>query len=283
MLLTAVVIWGWTFVATKICLEHLDPVELLALRLLIAVPTLGVLILLRGVSVRPVLGRRAAYAGAAVFAVHFLIQITGLRFTSATNTGWIIGVSPLVMAVLASLFLHERPGARTVAGIFVATVGLLLLVSRGDLGGLGWLSSYGDWLVLASAHTWAIYTVVVRDLSRGHDPLAVTFAVMLPALVLMLVWMVGRGSDWSSYLNLPLDALLALLFLGVAGMAVAQSCWQAGVARVGATEAGTFLYLEPLATTALAVPYLGESFGPWGWIGGALMLGGVWFSQRGRV
>jgi hypothetical protein len=52
-----------------------------------------------------------------------------------------------------------------VAGIAVATLGILLLVSRGDIASLGWLRSTGDWLVLASAHTWAVYTVVTRDLA----------------------------------------------------------------------------------------------------------------------
>ena len=72
-------------------------------------------------------------------------------------------------------------------------------------------------------------------------------------------------------------ALLALSFLGTA---LAHWFWQEGVARVGATEAGIFLYLEPIATTALAVPYLGEPFGIYTAFGGALILLGVWWAQR---
>ncbi len=75
---------------------------------------------------------------------------------------------------------------------------------------------------------------------------------------------------------------IALLFLGIPGMALAHWFWQVGLARVGATEAGIFLYLEPLATMALAVPYLGESFGLSTGAGGLLVLSGVWFAQRVR-
>ena len=59
--------------------------------------------------------------------------------------------------------------------------------------------------------------------------------------------------------------------------------WQEGVAKLGATKAGFFLYLEPLSTTALAVPYLGESFGPFTLIGGLLVLAGVWYGQRRKT
>jgi drug/metabolite transporter (DMT)-like permease len=58
--------------------------------------------------------------------------------------------------------------------------------------------------------------------------------------------------------------------------------WQEGVARVGAAEAGLFLFLEPLATTGLAVPYLGETFGPVKAVGGLMVLLAVWYAQRNR-
>ncbi len=144
---------------------------------------------------------------------------------------------------------------------------------------LGWLTSIGDWLILASAHTWALYTIAVRDLARAENPLAATFAVLLPAGSVIALLMAVR-SDWSKFLALPLEAAVALLFLGVFGMALAQWFWQLGVARVGAARAGVFLYLEPLSTTALAVPYLGERIGVTTVVGGALVLLGVWLAQR---
>jgi len=52
------------------------------------------------------------------------------------------------------------------------------------------------------------------------------------------------------------------------------------VVRLGATRAGLYLFLEPLATLGLAVPFLGEPFGPFIASGGTLVLAGVWLSQR---
>jgi drug/metabolite transporter (DMT)-like permease len=278
LLLCAVVIWGWTFVATKICLAYMTPIELLGLRLLIAVPVLAVVAALRGSRRPPRLPWRTVLLGSTVIGLHFLIQITGLRYTTATNTGWIIAVTPVVMALMSRLVLGERISRGLAYGIMVATVGVVVLISGGRLGGVGWLASWGDWLILASAHTWALYTIVVRDLARSDDPLAVTIAVLAPAALVGAVILIFT-SDGRKFLELPVEALLALLFLGVFGMALAHWFWQIGVARVGAARAGIFLYLEPLATTALAVPYLGEPFGVATLIGGVLVLSGVWIAQ----
>ena len=279
MLLLAVAIWGCTFVATKICLAYLTPLELLGARLALALPVLLGLALLKRTSFDLRGHGRAWLLGSALIGVHFYIQTAGLQFTTATKSGWIIGATPLVMALLAALLLRERIERGLVLGIAVSTVGVLLLVSDGRLADLDWLRSTGDWLVLASAHTWALYTVAVRNLVRERSPLAVTTAVLLPATVVCVLGTVWT-SDLETFSRLPLEAIVSILFLGVAGMAVAHWFWQHGVAALGAARAGSFLYLEPLSTTALAATYLGEPFGWSTLAGGALVLTGVWLAQR---
>ena len=282
-LFASVVIWGWTFVATRICLQVLTPAEVLTFRLWIAVPILAMLVMIRKkrlsvsrLELRPLL------AGSGLLTIHFLVQITGLKYTSATNTGWIIAAIPLVMALLSFLILGERLGRREVAGIAIATLGIVLLVSRGNLADLEWLRSTGDWLILASCHTWALYTIATRDLSRSRDPLVVTLLLMIPAAVAMAVW-TALSSDPARWRDLTAEVVLALLFLGILGTAAAHLFWQRGVAALGASRAGIYLYLEPLATTALAVPYLGEPFGPFTAGGGGLVLLGVWWAFRRKV
>lgn len=282
LLLSAVVIWGWTFVATKILLAELGPVEIFALRLAIGLPFLGGVLLVKRVPLR--FARADAqplFLGGATFTLHFLVQIAGLVTTTAINAGWIISVSPLALAVLSFLFLRERIGWGGVAGIAVATTGILLLVSRGNLTDLTWLQSTGDWLLLASAHTWAIYTVTTRDLVSRRDPLVVTFGILLIAAAIAAIFFAIWG-DLGSVRSLSPRGIAALLYLGVAGLAIGNWFWQEGVAKLGATRAGLYLYLEPLATLALAVPLLGEPFGPFIALGGGLVLAGVYVGQRER-
>ena len=279
-LLFAVIVWGWSFVATKVCLEVLTPVELLGLRVFIGLPILLIMAHFMGARFERKPGAVKQIAiGSAVITAHFLIQITGLQYTSATNTGWIISITPLVTVVLSYLFLKERITRFEIAGIVVATTGILLLVSHGNLASLNWLKSGGDWLILASAHTWAIYTVVTRNLARSQSPLIVTTGVLLPTAVLMLAFMIFT-SDWDKFLHLPARVYVALLILAILATALAHWFWQEGVRRLDASKAGIFLYLEPIATTTLAVPYLHEEFGVFTAIGGFLVLAGVYIAQR---
>jgi drug/metabolite transporter (DMT)-like permease len=280
LLFCAVVIWGWTFVATKILVAELGPVEIFGLRLAIGLPVLAGLLLVKRVPLR--FGRgdvRPLLLGSVILTLHFLVQIAGLVTTTATNTGWIVSVSPLALAVLSFLFLRERIGRGGVAGIAVATLGILLLVSRGRVTDLGWLRSTGDWLVLASAHTWALYTVATRNLVRRRDPLAVTFAILLVAAAFIAIPFAASGAV-ASVPALSPRGIAALLYLGIPGLALGQWFWQEGVARLGAARAGVYLYLEPIATLALAVPLLGEPFGAFVALGGGLVLAGVYVGQR---
>ena len=282
LLLAAVVIWGWTFVATKVLVAELGPVEILGLRLAIGLPFLGAILLVKRAPLRFARADlRPLLAGGAVFALHFLVQIAGLQTTTASNTGWIISVSPLALAVLSFVFLRERIGWGGVAGIAVATAGVVLLVSRGSVADLDWLRSTGDWLVLASAFTWALYTVSTRDLVRRRHPLAVTFGILLVAAALTAV-LFALTADLARVRALSPHGLAALLYLAIPGMALGQWFWQEGVARLGASRAGLYLYLEPLATLTLAVPLLGEPFGPFLALGGGLVLAGVALGQRER-
>ncbi|MEW5796609.1 MAG: DMT family transporter [Candidatus Zixiibacteriota bacterium] len=281
-LLFCVIIWGWTFVATRVCLQYLNPVELFGLRLITGLPLLVIVILAKGIKFEFTgKERRTILIGSAIITAHFLVQITGLQYTSATNTGWIIAVSPLVMAVMAYLFLKERLKRSAIVGIVVATVGILLLVSKGRLNSLAWLGSVGDWLVLISAHTWALYTIVIRDLTRTRHPLAVTIAVLAPSALVVVGYM-AVNSDWSRFIHMPLDGIVAMLFLGILGLALGHWFWQEGLARIGAARAGIYLYLEPVATTVLAVPYLHEEFGPLTALGGLMVLAGVYVAEGRR-
>lgn len=258
----------------------MTPFELVGMRFMIGVPILYAVI--RGRRTRFTFARtdyRPLVFGAFIITVHFLIQAVALNHTTATNTGWIIAVTPLALASLSVVFLKERIGRHETLGIVVATAGIVLLVSNGALASLDWLKSTGDWLILASAHTWALYTIATRDLSRAHDPLTVTMAVFTPLAAACFVYVAFLGGA-HHLTSLPTEAIVALLFLAIPGT-LAQWFWQIGVAKLGASRAGIFLYLEPIATTALAVPLLAEPFTVFTALGGSMVIVGVWRAGRG--
>jgi len=284
LLLASVVIWGATFVAMKVLLAYVSPFELVGLRFAIGLPVLGLVLWTRKIPLA--FDRRDALPlafGASILLVHFILQPIALSFekTTATNTGWIISFSPLGIALLSRVVLGERLSTGQVVGIALATLGVLVLVSKGEVASLSWLESTGDWIILGTAFTWALYTIATRDLSRRRSPLAVTLVVFTPVCLVGLA-AIALGKDPSRLAHLPPAAIGSLLFLGVLGT-LAQWFWQLGVARIGAARAGVYVYLEPLATTVLAVPLLGESFGISTALGALLLLVGVWWAQRGAA
>ncbi len=110
LLLASVVIWGSTFVAMKVLLRHVTPFELVGLRFAIGLPVLAAVLAWRRIPVafeRRDLGPLAL--GSAILVVHFLVQPLALSLerTTATNTGWIVTVSPLAIALLAHWILGE--------------------------------------------------------------------------------------------------------------------------------------------------------------------------------
>jgi drug/metabolite transporter (DMT)-like permease len=261
LLLLAVVFWGWSFVAMKICLESIGVMELMGLRMLIGIPVLAAIILAKRVKFHYSRGDwTVVLIAGVILTAHFGIQIGGLTYTTATNTGWIISIAPASIAVLSFFILRERLRRIQVAGIFVAT-------------------STGDWLALASTFTWAAYTILTRNISRRHSPLGVTFVILVIATVVAWSYL-AFTTDFNHLLHLPAKAWLALIFLGVFCQALAFWFWQEGLARLGAARSGFFIYLIPLATTALAVPYLGEHLGLIALMGGLLVLGGVYLTER---
>ena len=123
--------------------------------------------------------------------------------------------------------------------------------------------------------------MVTRNLLRRRHPLAVTFGILLIAAAFTGI-LFAASADLASVRALSPRGIAVLLYLAIPGTALGQWFWQEGVAKLGATRAGLFVYLEPIATLGLAVPLLGEPFGPFIALGGALVLAGVYIGQRER-
>ena len=107
--IVAVCFWGASFIATKIALNQLTPLNIIFIRLVSASVLLGIIALYTKRSFKISLKNHGFIFILALIAVfHLWIQVTGLKYTTATNTGWIISVTPLVLAVLSYFILKEK-------------------------------------------------------------------------------------------------------------------------------------------------------------------------------
>lgn len=273
----AVVFWGISFVATKAVLREISPVTLIFTRFAIAAVVL--LCVVRSWPPREAWGSLALMGFVGVF-FHQMLQAFALTMTSATNTGWLIGLVPIWSAVLSAIFLGERFGRWKIAGLVGGFAGALLVVTRGELSTrvLGSPSTLGDLLILVSTVNWAVYSVLGHATIRRLGPRRATSGAMLfGALMLAPVFVVQRG--WREWPNLTPTGWGALLFLALGCSALGYLFWYGALERVEVSRVATLLYAEPLITFAAAALLLGERVSGIVVAGGAIVLVSVLIAQ----
>jgi drug/metabolite transporter (DMT)-like permease len=276
--LAAVVLWGLSFVATKAALREVSPITLISTRFALGTAVLLLILALRRESLVP--PRDAwpmlALMGFVGIFLHQVIQVHGLTLTTAVRTGWLIGLTPIWSAVLAAVFLGESFGFRKVLGLFLGTVGALLVITRGELSSrvLALPSTRGDLLVLASTVTWAIYTILGPKTLRRLGSARATAGAMFAGWAMMIPFFVS-SAGWQEYRSLSSTSVMAIVFLGVGCSGLGYLLWYAALERIEASQVAAFLYLEPLVTLAAAVTLLGESVAASTILGGVLVLVGV--------
>ena len=280
--MVSVVLWGLSFVATKLALAEVTPTAVALGRTALATLFLGAVSLMWGVSLRPSLTLALPLAAAGVLGVvvHQLLQVYGLTLTTAVRTGWLIGVIPIWSALIALLFLREKLGWQKVAGLALGLLGVGLLITEGKVVSTELLpQTKGDLLILLSTINWAVYTVLGRHLTSQISALAATTFVMAIGLTL-LVPIAGISKTWFQLVNASAVSQSAIIFLGVGCSGIAYLCWYAALERKTASEVASLLYLEPLVTLAAGTVILAEPIVNITVVSGLMVLLGVYLAQR---
>ena len=264
-------LWGTGFFFGKIALAEMSVGHMVLYRFLFACPPL--LFLLK----RPGFSRRdwslllvASFLG---IPVQYLLQFWGLSLTTVSHAALMVGTMPVILAVGASIFTHERldwTGWLALAG---STVGVSMIVLGGGhrtASGRG-PSLFGDLLIVISLIIALAWVLLNKHLMEGHSPLAVTAYGLLSGTVMLAVWVVTKDGLPPVH-GISLRAWLALAASGLLCNAAAMLLWNTGMHRVPASRAGVFLNIEPALGSILGVKLLGERLGPLAWVGGGLIL-----------
>jgi DME family drug/metabolite transporter len=180
--------------------------------------------------------------------------------------------APLLIAVLAAVFLDERltPTSRLSLVMAVLGTALLVLGPRG-FGEIGGHFGIGVVLALGAGLSYAAYAVSAKRLLSRRPPLEVSAATFTVAALLLSPTLFAAGP-----IRAPIVAGWPwLVYLGTGPTAAAYVLFTTGLRRVPATRAGIVSLLEPLTASILGVLYFGESLGVAGWLGAALLLGAL--------
>jgi drug/metabolite transporter (DMT)-like permease len=265
-----VVGWASAFPAIRAGLTAFGPIELGAIRFgIAALPALVYLLVMR--PALPSLGEawRFATGGIVFVALYTVLLNMGEQTVSAGAASFIINVSPILTAILATLLLGERFRALAWVGTFVSFFGVgLIALGEGD----GLSLDTGALLIFGGAVCTTINTIVQKPLFARHKPLTVAAWNMVVGGLMLSP---ALPSALSQATTANSEALLSAIYLGVIPSFVAYGAWAVALSRLPASRASNYLYCVPPVATLIGFVWLAEVPGLLGIIGGLLALGGV--------
>lgn len=284
-----ILIWGVTFISTKVLLVSFTPVEIMAYRLVLAVLALSAVAPPRLNKVK--LDRHALRdewkimaAGLCGVTLYFLFQNVALSYTLAANVSVLVSVAPLFTALVSRLVLSEKLKAKFFLGFTIAIVGIILIAFNGSI--VLKLNPLGDLLALLAALVWAFYSVLIRQIGAQQTAILAMLAMTRKVVFYGLLFMLPLLPLFEVRLKLEqlveLPNLLNLLFLALGGSALCYVTWNYAVHLLGPVKTSVYIYMVPVVTIIVAALVLHETVTPVAGIGMALILSGMALSERER-
>ena len=281
--LIAVLIWGMTFIASKVLVGILDPYWLIVARFVLAWAALFLL------SPKPLrlLDRRSEgnviLCGLAGVTFYYIFQNVALVHSTAANTGVISAASPLVTALILYFF-----GRRvTLSPLFF--VGCALCV--GGVAAISWggggaeMHLFGDFFAVLAMAAWGLYCVLIlRTAGSGLSELQMTRKIFFWGTLLCVPFalLLGEPVPLSLFLHGGLSLWGNLLFVAVLSSAAAYLFWGQATSLIGAVTTSVYLYLLPVVAVIGSALLLHERVTPMTVLAIAAILVGLALSQKGN-
>jgi drug/metabolite transporter (DMT)-like permease len=281
--LFAVVVWGGSFIATKIAVGQISPNTVVWLRFAMGIPLILFAVIIRKQFAFPKGNEWWYFAllGFLGISFHQWLQSNGLKTAQATTTAWIVATSPVFIAILGWMVLKEKLMLHQSLGIGLAMLGVLAVVSKGDWKALsvGSFGTKGDFLILISAVNWAVFSILSRHGLKSHPSTRMTFWVMALGWAFTSVAFVA-GKNYTEFSLLDSRGWWAMVFLGVLTTGFAYITWFDALSQLPAAQTGAFLFVEPLTSMVVAANILGEKNTLASVLGGVVILFGIWMVNK---
>ncbi|MFD1787349.1 DMT family transporter [Sphingomonas floccifaciens] len=277
MLAAAMLFWAGNAIAGRLVRDDIPPATLSLLRW-----TGALAILLPFAWSKLVRDRAILLAGwPRVVAIGLLgvasfnaLYYLGLHDTTASNGLLLQALIPALVLVCDRLIFGTRPGWGAVAGVAISTIGVGIIVFRGDPALLtGFVLGRGDALILTAVVIWALYTSLLRTKPAAH-PLAFLAAIFMVGLVALIPLAIAEIVSGATIRATP-TALGVIAYVAIFPSLLSYLLFNAGVAAIGAGRAGQVINLMPLFGALLAAVLLGERLRAYHAVGMAMILAGL--------
>ena len=269
--------WGGTFNAAGFALADFHPLTIAFFRFAIATAVLFLLgcreILGTPIKKRDwlnfvLLGLTGIFAYNAFF-------LYAMKYTSPVNGALIVGINPIVTAILATILLKEKFTARLAGGALLSFLGVALVISEGSWKVIRSLElNFGDILTLGSVLSWSLYAIVGKKVSDSFSPMITTFYGFLTGTVILMPFGLLSKPGPAAFARAGRPAIAAVLYLALIASVLAFLWWNKGVAILGASRSSIFVNLIPVATIVISL-FFHETITPVQIAGCLLVIGAV--------
>ena len=271
------VIWGLSFLSTKVAVAAIPPMTLTLAQFGIACLALPPIALLAGEDLRvpprdmPVL----ALAGILGITLFYYCQNNGVLKLSASESALIIATVPIVSVIADRVFLGTRLSGRVYAGSLLSFAGVALIVAQPAAASPSSLKGY--LYMFGAVLAWVAYSFATLRVAGRHGRLSVTFWQCLYGTLSCLPFALWESAAWRR--PAPV-VVLNVLYLGLMCSVVAFALFVAAIDHIGVGKASLFINLIPAVAVVAGYFILGDRLGRLQLAGGALVLGGVYFALR---
>lgn len=275
-LLLVTLIWGSTFVITKTSLDQASPLMFLGVRFLIAAVVFG-LFFQRKIFSTPFKPKKAAVLVCLTLFLGFATQTAGLKFTSASHSGFITGLLVIFTPIFQVIIERKFPNRGVWFGVIFVTIGLYLLVNPSSQ--LTDEVLLGDFLTLLCAIVYAIYIVYLDIASRETNIYQLTFYQFVTVSILSFA---AAPFFETPYLTFQADLWVALFYLALLATIVTTFVQTRFQKDTTPAKAAVIFTMEPVFSAVLAFFVLNEMIGLTGIIGGTLIVIGLLTSELSK-
>jgi drug/metabolite transporter (DMT)-like permease len=254
-LIFASFVWGTSFVATKIGVEHVDPYYFTLLRFGIGAIVLLVATIIFGGFKLDILRDKMVWGIGLLNAIGQTLQNVGMTQTTATNAVLLVDINVVFIAILASVILREKLTSGVRYGLVIGLIGVAIVATEGDMSQILSGSFVGNLTVFVAGIVWSFYVVYQKKtLMRLPQVLMLTTGVILASAVFCLPSMLLLGHSSA----IDLSGTSAALYTGILCTGLAYLLYIAGLRGVGATASSVILLLEIVFAMIFAILVLSE-------------------------